>query len=70
MTLREYLTTTAMTLTEFGALTGHSHASISRWAGGVTKPGYKAALKIEEVTGGKVSRHDLRPDVYGPKKRK
>jgi len=23
-------------------------------------------LKMEELTGGKVSRHDLRPDLYGP----
>lgn len=25
------------------------------------------AKKLDEVTGGEVSRHDLRPDIYGPK---
>lgn len=23
-------------------------------------------LRMEQMTGGKVSRHDLRPDIYGP----
>lgn len=26
--------------------------------------------KIEAATGGKISRHDLRPDVFGPKPKK
>lgn len=70
MTLKEYLVAKSMTLAEFGALSGNSHASVSRWANGVMLPSFKAALKIEEITGGKVSRHDLRPDVYGPKRKK
>lgn len=24
------------------------------------------ALKVEKATGGEVTRHDLRPDIYGP----
>lgn len=24
------------------------------------------AIRIEEITSGEISRHDLRPDVYGP----
>ena len=26
----------------------------------------KAVIPIEEVTGGRVMRHDLRPDIFGP----
>ncbi len=26
----------------------------------------KAVIPIEEVTGGRVTRHDLRPDIFGP----
>lgn len=34
------------------------------------KPSPTRVLAIEAATGGVVTRHDLRPDVYGPKPRK
>ena len=34
-------------------------------SGGHRKAGPLLAIKIEEVTSGKVSRHDLRPDIFG-----
>lgn len=34
-------------------------------AGKHRNPSTKLAMKIEKHTGGKVTRHDLRPDVYG-----
>ena len=39
---------------------GISHAAISQW----TRVPAKHALDVERITG--VSRHDLRPDIYGP----
>lgn len=34
-------------------------------ARGYSKASYKLAIRIETATGGKVSRHDLRPDIFG-----
>ena len=45
----------------FGRSVGYSQSTVREWliSGRV---GYKAVLKVEEVTG--VSKHDLRPDLY------
>lgn len=43
---------------------GISHAAISQW----TQVPAKHVLAVEALTG--VSRHDLRPDVYGPAPRR
>lgn len=34
-------------------------------AGGHCRPGARMAIAIESITG--VSKHDLRPDIFGPK---
>jgi DNA-binding transcriptional regulator YdaS (Cro superfamily) len=34
-------------------------------AGGHAQPSPKLANRIEQATNGKVSRHDLRPDIFG-----
>lgn len=39
-----------------------SPAAVSRW-GGVVPP--DRAIQIEELTEGKVTRHDIRPDYFG-----
>lgn len=43
---------------------GISHAAISQW----TQVPAKQVLAVEALTG--VSRHDLRPDIYGPAPRR
>ena len=41
-----------------------SPAAVSRW-GGVVPP--DRAIEIEELTEGRVTRHDIRPDYFGAK---
>ena len=43
---------------------GVSVEAIRYWELGSRKPRIKYVLKIEEMTGGKVNRFELRPDVY------
>ena len=47
---------------------GVTDEAVSRWLNGNAKPSYTNAKKIETVTNGKVSRHDLRPDIFGEDK--
>lgn len=43
-----------------------SPAAVSRWGGIVPAA---RAIEIEKLTGGKVTRHDIRPDYFGPARR-
>jgi DNA-binding transcriptional regulator YdaS (Cro superfamily) len=53
-----------------GSATALSHGvgvtkqAITQWRRRGVPPG--KVLAVERLTGGKVSRHDLRPDVFGP----
>lgn len=38
-----------------------TESAISQW----DRVPYQRAIEIEEKTGGKVTRHDLRPDIFG-----
>jgi len=48
---------------DIARLLGISAAAVSRW-GGVVPP--SRAIEIEKKTGGKVTRHEIRPDYFGP----
>lgn len=50
----------------------HVHPSlISQWVTGRLDVAARHCLPIEEATDGKVTRYDLRPDIFGqPEKRK
>jgi DNA-binding transcriptional regulator YdaS (Cro superfamily) len=50
--------------TAFGRLLSVSQMSVSRWSRGVVAFPPEHVLTVERETG--ISRHDLRPDVYGP----
>lgn len=39
---------------------------VSQWANGRRPVAAIHAIPIETATGGQVTRHDLRPDVFGP----
>lgn len=39
---------------------------VRRWLLGLQQPGVKALAAIEAATAGAVTRHTLRPDVFGP----
>jgi DNA-binding transcriptional regulator YdaS (Cro superfamily) len=42
-----------------------SQPCIHKWMTGKSQPSPKTAVTIERATGGKVTRYDLRPDVFG-----
>ena len=48
---------------EFAKSIGVSQCAVSKWMRGVLNPSAKHALKIERLTG--VSRHEIRPDIFG-----
>ena len=50
--------------TEMGRALGITHSAVLQWI----KNGVPAerVLAIEVASGGKLSRHDLRPDLFGP----
>lgn len=43
------------------------HETVRRWLNGTLPPSHKWMDAIEKATGGHVSRHDVRPDIFGPK---
>jgi DNA-binding transcriptional regulator YdaS (Cro superfamily) len=51
------------------AISGASPQAISQWRKRGRVPAERV-LEIETATGGKVSRHDLRPDIYPRERRK
>ena len=46
---------------DLAKLLGVTESAVSRWK----RVPYQRAVEIEEKTGGKVTRYDLRPDVFG-----
>ncbi len=61
MQLREYLKTHA-SQTGFASLLGVTQSAVSQWIRGRIPA--ERVLAIESATSGKVSRHELRPDLY------
>jgi len=59
MTLAEYLEKNSLTLTEFGARIGVSHAAISRYRNGQRRPEWNVLERIQEETGGAVRPEDF-----------
>lgn len=64
MDLETYLRTSEVNKAEFAAKVGVSPSMVSQWLSGHRPIAPRRALRIDEVTGGKVSKHDLCPDVY------
>lgn len=54
----------AKQLTEAGSKA--SQGLISQWESGAVKVPPDRWGVIEKITGGQVTRHDLRPDIFGP----
>lgn len=55
------------TQTSFAKACGVSQGLVSQFLRGAKKPGWKTCQKIELITQGKVTRHQLRPDIFGEK---
>lgn len=52
-----------LTLEAFGALVDAHKSAVFKWEAGIG-PSPQTAIRIEEVTGGEISRHTLRPDLW------
>jgi len=66
MTLNEYLSTT--TQAELAGALGVTQSIVSQWLNGSTRITAERAVQIEQITQGKVTRTDLRPDIFGEQK--
>lgn len=64
MTLSDYLQDT--TQTAFAEMLGVTQGLVHQWLNGDTKITAERAREIEIKTGGKVTRMELRPDLFGP----
>ena len=49
---------------KFAEAVGISQGLVSQLVNGEKRPGWKTAIKIEKATGGKISREELRPDIF------
>lgn len=61
--LREWRRAQGKTLDEAGALIGVTGVQWHRYETGTRRVASDKAILVEDVTG--ISRHDLRPDVFG-----
>jgi DNA-binding transcriptional regulator YdaS (Cro superfamily) len=66
MTLSEYLKAKKLTQAEFANAIGKSQGMVSHWIKGRYPVEPADAKKIEAVTKGAVTRHELRPDLFDP----
>lgn len=48
------------------AAMGVSKSAVSSWRNGRFLPSHRTARRIAELSGGAVTVHDLRPDIFGP----
>lgn len=64
MNLAKYLEKHNLSQTEFAARLGRSQGLVWQWLNGHRPIAATQALAIERITGGEVSRYELRPDVY------
>lgn len=66
MDLATYFRRTQTTVADMARELDLSHEIVRLWAAGERRPKVANVQKIEAVTGKKVTRHDLRPDIFGP----
>lgn len=62
MNLKTYLETTSQSV--FAQALGVTQGTISHWINGRARIPAERVIGIELATGGKVTRHELRPDLY------
>lgn len=64
MKLRDYLKQERISQSEFARRLGVSQGMVWQWLNAKRQIAGEKVLPIEKVTAGKVSRHELRPDLY------
>lgn len=62
--IEKYRRKMGLTKTDLGKLWGVSQGYISHLEAGIRKPGRHFAAEIETLTGGAITRHQLRPDIF------
>lgn len=50
---------------QIASMLGVTAEAVRCWETGVRKPRVEYVLMLEEITEGKVTRKDMRPDIYG-----
>lgn len=66
MTISDYLELMQMSQADLAKQLGVSQGAVSHWVTGRVLPRAQHALLLEQITGGRVRRHETRPDVYPP----
>lgn len=69
MILKSYLRVSKLSQSEFARQLGVTQGAVWQWIEGVQRVSAENAKRIEEITGGAVTRHDLRPDLWPAEKR-
>lgn len=64
MKLSKYLSSQKVSQTELARRVGVSQGMVWQWLNGVRQVSAEKVLTVEEATGGMVSRHEIRPDIY------
>ncbi len=64
MQLNEYLESESVSQTELAQRLGVTQGMVWQWLRGVRRISAEKVLAIESATDGKVSRHEIRPDLY------
>ena len=64
MDIKAYLKEHSMSQEEFATKLGVTQGLVWQWLEGRTRITAERAVEIEAATGGKVTRHELRPDLY------
>ena len=65
MNLSHYIESSGLTRGQFASAIGRTEGAVSHWLTGRYKVSPESAIAIEQATKGAVTRHDLRPDVFG-----
>jgi DNA-binding transcriptional regulator YdaS (Cro superfamily) len=65
MDLSEYLSSKSQSQDEFAKQLGVTQGLVWQWLSARTRITAERALQIETETGGAVTRHELRPDIFG-----
>lgn len=64
MQLHDYLESESISQAVFAKRVGVTQGMVWQWLRGVRRVSAEKVLTIEEATNGKVSRHEIRPDLY------
>jgi DNA-binding transcriptional regulator YdaS (Cro superfamily) len=64
MLLHDYLETEKVSQTDFARRLGVTQGMVWQWLKGVRRISAEKVIAIETATDGKVSRHEIRPDLY------